>query len=347
MDASGRSRGVTPVIGNVLLVAVIIVIGFVLATFAFTFLDGLGAPTADAAFEYEQTPAGLELTPKALGTDVIVKLNGQTVTTFDADAAGQSALLPTAPDDRIVIVSEDEDKSVFISEEIDERSEIGDFIAYYSFDQESCDSDTVVDQSGNGNDGDPKNGYSCGSDGAGSYMQFDGNSGTHVDMGNLKLTGPDEVDEITIAIKYRKNFGTSGCSGVNCIQNLIEHQDGSFAWFMETNRNYPSDPHRMQFNVGYNGPNGGAEVITGDIPEQEVQILVGTFDGSELVLYRNGNRVGSKTLDREVQLGSVIVAADSGPSIQNFKGRIYELRLYYTAFSEDEAKVLTETMRNG
>lgn len=48
---------------------------------------------------------------------------------YEQTAAGKSVLLPTAPGDRITVVSEDGGRSVLVQEEIDERSEIGDFIA--------------------------------------------------------------------------------------------------------------------------------------------------------------------------------------------------------------------------
>lgn len=130
-------RGHSPLVGNILLVAVVIVVGFLLVTLSFTFLDNTGTPTAEAAFEYEGTPAGLVMTPTALGTDVVVELNGDRVGSFDADSAGESLLLPTAPGDRVTVVSEDGDRSVLVEERIDERSEVGDLVAYYPFDRAS------------------------------------------------------------------------------------------------------------------------------------------------------------------------------------------------------------------
>lgn len=85
-----RDRSVSSVIGIVLLVAMVVVV------FGFAFLDGFGTPTAEASFAYDRTPAGLVMAPKALGTDVILQLNGETVETISADSAGQPVLLPTA-----------------------------------------------------------------------------------------------------------------------------------------------------------------------------------------------------------------------------------------------------------
>jgi hypothetical protein len=271
-----------------------------------------------------------------LGTEVIVKLNGEEVTTLDGDSAGESVLLPTAPGDRVTIVSKDGQRSVLVDKEIDQRSEVGDLIAYYSFDRGSGDS--VVDGSGNGNDGTINGrGATRISAGGGTALEMDGSSGTHVDIGNLRLVGPDSVDELTIAI-------TSEHHGGSGIQNLIEHQDSNFAWYIETRGKF-DDPHRMEYNIGYRTSPSGS-LRTGDVPANEPQVLVGTYDGDEMVLYRNGTRVGSTSLDREVALGEVVLGADSDPNSvgQNLDGRLYEVRLYYTAMSDSEVEVLSNTM---
>lgn len=342
MTGGDRQRGVTPIVGNLLLVAVVIVIAVALVTLSFTFLEGFGTPTADAQFEYEETPAGLQMTPAALGTDAIVRLNGERIDTVEADAAGQSVLLPTAPGDRITVVSQDAERSVLIDRTVDDRSEIGDFIAYYTFDQGS--GTTVVDRSGNDNDGTASaSGTTRGSDEGGTYMQFDGASGTHVDMGDLTVDGPVEVDEITIAVRYSVEGGDGD------IQNVIEHQPSqgdSFAWYFETDGPHGNPSYDMEYNIGFTSPRS-ASVNTGTLPDEQTELLIGTYDGDTMTLYRNGTEVGSKALDRPVELGQVIVGADSNPSIQNFDGHIHEVRLYYTAFSEDEVKVLSEAMDDG
>jgi len=333
-----RDRALTSVLANVLMVAVVIVMAIVLVTLSFAFLEDTGTPTAEASFEYEQSPSGLYVVPEALGTDVTVQWNGKYIESIEAGDAGQRVLVPTAPGDTITIVSRDEDRSVLVTEEIDDRSEIGDFIAYYTFDQSS--NSTVVDRSGNGNDGERKGGGTTRvSDSSGTALDFDGSTGTHVDVGNLSLDGPNAVDELTVAIKYRHRGGSN-------IQNLIEHQDANFAWFMETKNKF-GDPHQMEFNIGFN-TNPSGSILTGDIPAGETQVLIGTYDGNEMVFYRNGTRIGSRTFERDVALGEVILGADSDPTGvgQNFDGRIYETRLYFSAFDDAEVKRITAAMED-
>jgi hypothetical protein len=64
-----------------------------------------------------------------------------------------------------------------------------------------------------------------------------------------------------------------------------------------------------------------------------------------MVLYHNGAKVGTESISRNVGLGQLWVAGGSGSQNQYMTGNLYETRLYYTAFSESEAQVLTETMQ--
>ncbi len=330
MNCLPDCRSASSVLGVVLLVAVVVVVSLVVVVFGFAFLDGFGTPTAEASFGYEQTSAGLVMTPKALGTDVIVQLNGKPVEQLSADSAGQSVLLPTAPGDQITVVSADGEQSVLVQREIDDRTEIGDFIAYYPFNGDS--GDTVADESGNDNDGTAYGEYTR-SDGC---MDFDGKTGSHIDIGDLTLDGPDSIDELTIAITYRYDGAGSG------IQNLIEYQSSQFAWYIETDRDY-GDPHRMEYNIGYLTSPSAALYAEG-IPADETQVLIGTYDGEEMALYRNGEQVGTAALERSVNLGEIILAADSNPSIQNLDGSLCEVRLYYTALDERSVDTLTNVM---
>lgn len=328
-------RSVTPLVGNILMVAVVVVIAVVLIVLSFTFLDSTGTPSADASFDYRQTPVGLELVPSTLGTDVVVKLNGQNITHIPADSAGEPVLVPTAPGDRVTIVSTDDDRSVLVDERIDERSEVGDLVSYYTF--EAGSGSTIVDESGNDNDGEAFDGVTRIGSGSSSALDFDGSSGTYVDIGDLTVDGPDEIDEITIAIRYEHDGGSG-------IQNLIEHQDANFAWFLETDGKH-SDPHQMEFNVGYlSAPSG--KLTTGDVPAGEPQTLIGTYDGERMVLYRNGTKIGTRSFQRDVALGQIILGADSDPNTvgQNFDGRLSEVRLYYATLSQEEVAVLNQAM---
>lgn len=101
----------------------------------------------------------------------------------------------------------------------------------------------------------------------------------------------------------------------------------------------------MEYNIGYNGP-PSVNIFTAGIPAKETQVLIGTYDGEEMALYRNGERVGTAKLDWRVQLGEVILAADSDPGGigQNLDGRLCEVRLYYSSFDERAVGALTNVL---
>jgi hypothetical protein len=319
-------RGMTSVMGNLLLVATVVLVGMVIAVGAFTFLDGLGAPTANADFTYEQTPAGLEMTPGALSTAVDVQLNGKRVASFSEDAAGRTVLLPTAPGDRITVVSRDGEKTVLVEKTVDDRSEVGDFIAYYTFD--SASGTTLADRSGNGNDGslsgDPQ--------WTGESLRFDG-SGDHVDVTNIHA--PVDVSAFTIAVAYRQD-GSSGR-----VNQLVEHYDGGNEWFLE-NPGASGSQYSTDFAVNYptDVVNSGTTYTTG-----ERHVAVGTYDGSTYELYVDGTQVGSGSYSSAVDMGDMVIAGDApGGGSQNLDGEIYEIRLYYTAFDDDEIRVISTAM---
>lgn len=321
-------RAASTVIGVLLLVGVTVVVGGVLAVGALTFLDGAGAPQATAEFDYEQTSAGLRMTPQAISTTVTVQLNGRDVATFDPNSAGQSVLLPTAPGDRITVVSRDGEQSVLVDRTVDDRSEVGDFIAYYTFDAGS--GTTLEDQSGNGNDGTlvgDSDGWTS------NAYEFTGDD--YFDVESLDAP-PEDVTEFTIAVSYRQ----SGFSGDGYSQ-LVEHHNGGNEWFLETNTGTGSQ-YTLDYTVDY--PNSK---VTSDesYTNGERHVAVGTYDGSTYELFVDGKSEGSENFDSNVIIGDLVIGADApNGGSQEFHGEIYEIRLYYRAFDESEVEVVTNAM---
>jgi len=333
----GNDRGASTVVGILLLVGVTVVVGGVLAVGALTFLDGTGAPQATADFSYEQTPAGLRMTPDAISTAVTVQLNGRDVATFDSESAGESVLLPTAPGDRITVVSRDGERSVLVDRTVDDRSEVGDFIAYYPFDSTS--GDTLVDRSGNDNNG-TLDGWGSATQWNGGSLQFDGQD-DYVEVNDLQAPGGD-VSEYTIAITYRQDG--DGGSG----QELVEHIDGTDNWLV-TLRNVGESEHGIRALANKGGGGGCSEgncINTGDpISAGQEHVVVGTLDENELALYVDGRKVGTADSPGDISMGDLRIGRDgeAGGS-QYFSGEIYELRLYYTAFDGEEVRTVTRAM---
>lgn len=334
MSDPQNARGTAPLIGNLLLVAVVIVVGVVLMTLSLAFLDGVGTPTAEASFEYERTPAGLRMMPAALGTDVTVKLNGESVTSFDADEAGQSALLPTAPGDRITVVASDDEKSVLVDETIDEQAEVGDFIAYYTFASDS--GSTVVDRSGNGNEGTFENDASGdGPEWAGCGVRFNGAS-DHIEVDDI-ASPRSNVDEFTIAVAYRQQGNDDS------INQLVEHVYGGTGneWFLET-VDTGTGTYRIDYAVKY----PDQVIAAGDYELGERHVAVGTYDSDTgtYELYVDGKLQQSDTHTESVNTGTMRMGRDFESEIQYLDGEICEVRLYYAAFDASEVAVISEAM---
>ncbi|MCU4719143.1 LamG-like jellyroll fold domain-containing protein [Halapricum hydrolyticum] len=339
MGIDSTDRGATPVVGNVLLVAVVIVIGIVLVTLSFSFLEGTGAPSAEASFEYEQTPVGLQMTATAIGTDVTVQLNDRTVATVAAGDAGKSVIVPTAPGDRITVVSQDGEKSVLVDREIDDRDEIGDFIADYTF--EAGSGNTLFDRSGNGNDG----GLHGDPDWLDSSLAFDG-SGDYVEVDQFN-TPVDRVEEFTVAVTYRTNDGSAK-------QELVEHKSNQDNWLLELkpcdnsqvpdNRCEGNDEYVPVFSVDQAGGTQDEQIFGGGEQSGTRQTLVGTFNGTGHTLYVDGARASSGEYEGDSSMGELNVGKDVEFDGDYLDGEVYEIRLYYTAFDDQQVRVLTDAM---
>lgn len=330
-------RAATPVIGVLLLVVVAVVVGSVAAAGALTFLDGFGTPTATADFSYERTAAGLLMTSEVIGTDVTVRLNGRDVAAFDPDSAGQSVLLPTAPGDRITVVSQDGDRSVLVQEKIDERSEIGDFIAYYTF-EEGDDATVLEDQSGNGNDGTLEDdGSGDGPDWTGCGLDFDGNS-EYVTVDDITTAETDNVEEFTVAIAYEQT------GNENSVNQLVEHRFSGNEWFIETspasNGESYSNGDSVDYAVEYPGHVASSTAVDTDTRH----VVVGTYDGTDYELYVDGQSVDSGSHSEAVGMGTMRIGRDYEGTNQYLAGDICEMRLYFTAFDSGEVEIISEEM---
>lgn len=332
---SGDGRAMASLVGNILLVAVVVVLAVVLTIAAFTFLEETGTPTADATFEYEQTPVGLKLTPVAMGTDVVVRLNGDPVAEIASESAGQPVLVPTAPGDTLTIVSRDGDRSVLVRREIDEREEIGNLVSYYPFER-GTDPGALRDRSGNGNDGELRDDSGAtGPQWSGCGLQFDG-SDDNVLVENL--SAPVDVEEFTIAVAYEQ---TGSSDRVN---QLVEHQFASGGeWFIETSpdtgESY-TDGYSVDFAVEY----PGAVASSNAVSTNTRHVVVGTYDGSSYALYVDGERVDSGTHSERVEMGDLRFGRDFESSSQYLDGQLCEARLYFSAFDATEVAQLTAVM---
>lgn len=327
----GRAdRGQSQVVGNLLLVGVAVVLLASLAFFSFGFLDALGGPTAETKVSFQQTDAGVVVVPDVIGQEVTVQINGQAVATLSPDDIGEGTYLPTAPGDRVTLVASEDDRSILLDQTID-RGEAGDFIAYYTFD--GGDADTLVDRSRNGNDGTINGNPQPVTEGARSGLRFDGSS-DWVEIPDITTQGVSDVPAFTVATSVRIEDWSGG------VQQFVEHyRSNDNEWFLEAS-DAGGEP-QVDFAVNY--PDD--QVNSGTIETGERYVVVGTYDGSTYRLYIDGQQVASGQYPQDVAMGTLVVGADApNGGSQYLDGTMYELRLYYTAFTNDEVETLTTRM---
>ena len=333
-------RSASSVLGTILLVAVVVVVASVTFVGALVVLDGFGTPTAEGSFEFDQSSAGLVVRPTALGTDVVVNLNGRAIEQIESDEAGKPVLVPTAPGDTVTIVSTDGEQSVLVSREIDDRSEIGDFIAYYRFENSG---QTLSDRSGNGNDA-TLEGDADGDGWRASSYEFTGNE--YFEVNDLN-TPVDEVSEFTIAVAYRTDSGTKK-------QELVEHKSGTDNWGVEIKEcgpNWPScdqntpDTYDPAFFADEDSGTQKGQIFGGEQQVGEPKVIVGTYDGSLTKMYVDGEFKSKRAFSSEINMGEFSIGVDAqNQNRDKLDGRIYEIRLYYTAFDESEVERITRLM---
>jgi hypothetical protein len=326
------ARGQSEVLGNLLMAGVAVVIVASLAIVAFEILGVLGVTQADTVVELEETDAGMVMQVEYVGQEADVRINGETVATINETDAGRSVYLPTAPGDRVTLVTTDDQQSILLTEDVDE-GEAGDFVAYYTFDEGT--GNTLVDRSTNDNDGTINGDPAWVSDAEGEALRFDGN-GDYVRVDDITTDNVSDVEAFTVVVK----FNVTGDTGTN--QQLVEHQkSGGNEWFVETPDT--SAPYDLEYAVDY----PSEQISTGGEPIglDESHVAVATYDGDTYRLYLDGSLVASGTHSRDVEMGRITIARDDESSFQHLEGNIYEMRIYYTAFDEDEVATITQKVR--
>jgi len=319
-------RAVTPVVSNILIVAIVLILTATVAVHFYGFTDKIGGPTTQATFEYDESAVGIEMTPEQIAQDVAVEINGKQVATFDKGDAGNGKLIPTSPGDKLTVVAADGSRSVLVSRTVDDRNEIGDFIAHYTF-EEGDDSSVLYDKSGNDNTGDLQ-GDPQWTDGS---LTFDG-SGDHITVDDLSSDVP--VSEFTIAA----TFTQESSSGT---QQIIEHWGGGNEWYLE------NDESGSEYVPNYAIDHGNGEILQtpGSYSTGNRRTVVGTYDGDTYELYLDGQKIESDNYNSDIEMGNLVIGADApdGGS-QYFDGDIHEIRLYHTAFDTQGVDSITKVM---
>lgn len=321
-------RGVSPVVGVALMVAITVLLATVTVVMLTSIADPGVAPAADTTVSLESTNAGTDLTTEhSSGQEVDVRLNGETIATLEGGSTGSTVFLPTAPGDEVFLVAADDDAEVLLRESF-EAGEAGDFVAYYPFEGGGS---TLTDHSRNGNDGTLVNGPSWVSDNQGSALEFDGTNDRYVRVNDLNTAGTGDVEEFTVATTFQVD-------STGNFQQLVEHNAGSEEWHLET-----TGDGNVRFAVNYTA--GETVATTSDpLTPGETYVVVGTYDGREFDLYLDGSYVDGGSYSSTVDMGDMRLGQDDSGASQELDGRIYEFRLYYTAMDDHQVEMLTRAM---
>ena len=324
----GLDEAVSPVVGVILMVAITVLLSAAVGAMVFDLGQNGQAIDTESSVSIDESGAGYYVTALTVGNPLEVRVNGDPIYNFTTDDVGDSTFVPASPGDQITVVSKTENGDVVLTSREASPGSAPDLIAYYTFEEQS--GSTLVDHSGNGNDGDIVN-ATWQDDSHGTSLQFDGD-GDYAHVPSLNVDETDDVKEFTIAVRYQITNDTGE------VQQLVEHREDStnFEWFLETSS---SDPELMRYTVR-------PETLRKDnISTHDVHTVVGTFDGTTMHYYVNGTHVASTTNERTVSMGQLAIGADCcGMDIQYLEGNIYEIRLYYAALNEDEVQAVTEMM---
>lgn len=334
-------RGVSSVVGLILLISLTTVIVAAIGLTAYKFTNRM--PTklpVGAVMDFEETSQDMLVRPTIVRSPVTVELNGDPITKITGGDIGEEIFLPTSPGDRLTVTASTGTGKVLVNKKIHKR-QAGDFVAYYTF--EKGEGDTLIDRSGNKNDGDIVRGGNDDdfprwvTDDVGTALAFDENDG-YVEVDNLRVENVSGIEGFTIAVKYMIEGDTGQ------IQQLIEHTDTDtgLEWFVET-----ADKNYFPYQTEFSAPFPHKHLYTDDSNYAgEVHITIGTYDGVTATLYHDGKFVGSKKEEEDVGLGDVKIGRDFEANIQYLNGRIYQIRLYYTVLNREEAKIVTKAMRS-
>jgi Concanavalin A-like lectin/glucanases superfamily len=199
----------------------------------------------------------------------------------------------------------------------------GDLVGHWTFDEGS--GNIAYDVSGNGNDGTFHGNPQWVAGVIGGALRFNGN-GDYIDCGNAPIF--NITQQITLAIWVNAN--DMGNSQHNCWMGkgdntyAIKHQAGNYLEFFI----YDGAWHSTQYATNIQSLNG------------EWHHMAGTFDGSELKFYLDGelaaNLVYSGTIGTTTD--PVTMAENSQATGRYFDGMLDDPRIYNEALSQDEIK---------
>lgn len=190
---------------------------------------------------------------------------------------------------------------------------------------------TASDLSGNGNDGNLLNGATFGTGVVGQGFILDGSDDIVQVLGNVVL----QPTEITVAAWVKVDSVPDGQ-----FAHVVERAEGAQGF----NLNLSTSIARFVVTTDTSGTPITAEGTTNIVEENEFHHLAGTFDGSHVRIYVNGNLEGSTPVSGVIEYTGTLDLIFGGnqlpASTRFFDGIIDEVMLFDEALSEDEIRNL-------
>jgi len=211
---------------------------------------------------------------------------------------------------------------------------------YYTFDEDA--GEKVTDTSGSGNDGEIQGGAKSTPGKFEQGLELDGQTQFVLAQYNETM---DITEEITMACWINPGKPAAQCWLYYLISKWNYHAGNGRCYFIGL-----LDGDGMTFFISKDGTDGGMSRLDGGTIEygtNKWQHVAGTYDGSEMKIYINGEEVGKlSTKDKIfVDKGGMSIGAGSfgKEAAARFTGAMDEVALYNRALAEGELKQLMET----
>ncbi|AWB28280.1 LamG-like jellyroll fold domain-containing protein [Halococcoides cellulosivorans] len=198
---------------------------------------------------------------------------------------------------------------------------------------------TVLDYSGNANEGTANDGVATGATGV--FETSAANvTGSHISAPQSSTLEP--TDAVTVSAWLKRSGPQDNYAQAVWYGNASRAPYGPWGLQMNDSDRY------MQFKVTVDGTD--TYIGTASLPDGEWTHVVGTYDGSEMVLYQDGTQVASQSVsgsitDYDGEHGLGIGASDDG--LNSWSGSIDEPRIYDTALTSAEVSDLYRTGGDG
>jgi hypothetical protein len=319
------------------MVAITVLLAAVVGVFTLGFDDELEEVSGNVKVDFDESPVGLAMTVEAISTTGEVQVNGETIATIDQGDTGRTILVPTAPGDRVRIVSGNDDTAILVDRAVEDRDEVGDFISYYRFDDQSNPNE-IKDYSNQGNTLDLVDpGATYTTDGAVDFTHQTGGAK------NTSLSGPlgVDVDAITVLMAVQVD-GPGGGGGDDHSESMKLRVDSSTPGGDQIDFDHEEDGHD-DYKTDF--VSNEANVLASGTEHEfgSTHVYAVTISSEHIRAYIDGNNVGQASHDEEVRPEKFFIGNEFDGS-EELDGKVYETRIYHHALNDEEIASVTSLM---